>query len=350
MKNHLGDLMPVSSLAKLYFELDSFHRSREARPLHVFSVFPKIETEEISEVARMAGVDATIENIGQRVYRLEVISARRRQRAHGYLVDHERLWNLLIRTVESPTVAGNVAELWLKRMYPAVCRSYIKSSDLLTIMDDLSKIEGAKLEMRSCILRAHDSPETVKRWPRDKPYSRKEIEQIIIREKKLLEAINFIFHVEETYFHVRIQTNGHFVFYEGGRYCFSNFQRLVLSKFNEVALINHKFFSNRERRIVDGKAMISRIVLNPKRELGKVDFESLSSHLSMKYSTAVLHSGNPWLLLNIIDRGDGSSFDLHGYPSEIQVVPFNRASPESLMRLVYAIYELFPLTEIKEEA
>lgn len=341
--------MEVGALAKLYFELDSFHSSQKARPLHIFSVFPKIDVSAIPNVAKDAGVDADIESKGQKAYELTIISARKWRHAIGYLVDHEQLWNMLIQTIESPTVAGNVVERWLDRMYPAVCRSYVKSSDLLDIIDDLSGIEGSKLEIRSYVLRAHDSPETVKNWKKGKPYSREEIERDIQKSEKLLEAINFLFHVEQTYFHVRIQTDGHFVFYKGGQYCFTNFQRLVLSKFNEIALMAHKFFSHRERRITDGEAEISRITLELTRQLGKTDFESLSSHLRMRYSTAVLHSGNPWLLLNIIDRGDGSSFDLHGYPSGIKVVPFNRASPESLMRLIYAIYELFPLIRIKEE-
>lgn len=341
--------MEVETLAKLYFELDTFHSSRKARPLHIFSVFPKIVAEAIPNVAKDAGVDAAIESKGRKAYKLTIISARKWRQAIGFLVDHEQLWNVLIQTIESSTVAGNVAERWLDRMYPAVCRSYIKSSDLLDIIDDLSRIEDSKLEMRSYVLRAHDSPETVKNWKKDKPYSRDEIERDIQKSGKLLEAINFLFHVQQTYFHVRIQTDGHFVFYKGGEYCFTNFQRLVLSKFNEIALMTHKFFSNRERRIVDGEVKISQIILEPARKLGKNDFETLSSHLRTRYSTAVLHSGNPWLLLNIIDRGDGSSFDLHGYPSEIQVVPFNKASPESLMRLIYAIYELFPLIKIKEE-
>jgi len=339
----------VGALAQLYFELDRFHSSQEARPLHVFSVFPKITIDSLSRFAREAGVDAILENVGQRVYKFDITSARKRQHEHGYLVDHGKIWNILIKTVESPTVAGNIVERWLERMYPAICRSYIQSSDLLNIMDDLSKVKDSKLDMRSYVLRAHDSHETVKKWKSNKPYSRGDIEQSVRREGQLLEAINFLFHVEQTYFHVRIQADGHFVFYEGAQYCFSNFARLILSKFNEMTLMNHKFFSNRERRVVDGNAEVSRIYLDPVKKLGKTDFERLSSHLSMKYSTAVLHGGNPWLLLNIIDRGDGSSFDLHGYPSEIQIIPFNRGSPESLMRLIHGIYELFPLAEIKEK-
>lgn len=341
--------MEVENLAQLYFKLDEFHSSPQARPLHVFSVFPKIALRAMPNVAKDAGVDAAIRSSGQNVYEFTMVSARRYRHLHGFLIDHEQIWNIFIKTVESPTVAGNTAERWLDRMYPAVCRSYIKSSDLLDILDSLSEIEDSKLEMRSYVLRAHDSPETVKNWKKDKPYSRNEIERDIKKSRKLLEAISFLFHVEHTHFHVRMQTDGHFVFYEGGQYCFTNFQRLVLSKFNEVALTTRNFFSNRERRIVDGEAKISRITLKPPKKLGKVDFESLSSHLRTKYSIAVFHSGNPWLLLSILDRDDGSSFDLHGYPSKIQVVPFNRASPESLMRLVYAIYELFPLIKVKEE-
>ena len=110
--------------------------------------------------------------------------------------------------------------------------------------------------------------------------------------------------------------------------------------------MNHKFFSNRQRQVLNGEAKISKISLNPLKSLTKNDLQSLSMHLGMNYSTAVLHSGNPWLSMNVIDRGDGSSFDIYGYSSEIQVVPFNKASPESLMRLVYNISEIFPLTKI----
>ncbi|MBZ5588216.1 MAG: hypothetical protein LAO05_06615, partial [Acidobacteriia bacterium] len=334
--------------ANLLFELDAFHSSKEARPLHVFNVFPRINVDEISSTARKAGVSATIEKVGEDVYKIEIVSARERQHAYGYLVNHGKYWNILVKTIESPIVAGNIAERWLKRLYPAICRSYVKSKDILSIMDSLSKVENSKLELMSFILRAHDSPETTKKWPRGKPYSRDEIERIIGREKQLLEGINFSFKIEQTYFSVRIQADGHFVFYEGGQYCFSNFQRLVLSRFDELALENHTFFSNRERKVINDKIKISKIVLDPIKKMAKNDFETLSSHLSSTYSTMVLHSGNPWLLLDVIDRGDGSVFGIHGYSSEIQIVPFNRASPESLMKLVHSIYELFPLAEIRE--
>ena len=147
-----------------------------------------------------------------------------------------------------------------------------------------------------------------------------------------------------------MQSDGHFVFYRGGRDCFSIFQRLILSSFDDIALQAQKHFSNKQRRTVEGKAKVSRLILSPSKKLTKSDFETLSSHVSKLYTTAIMHSGNPWLLLNLIDRGDGSSFDIHGYPSKVQIIPFNRASSESLMRLIHSMYELFPLMTIEEKS
>ena len=336
------------TLLQLFSQLDAFHSSPNARPLHIFTVFPRIDIESMSQFARKAGAGAVVERQDGNLYTLRILSARKRQHAYGYLIDHGKYWHILIRTVESPTVAGNVAKLWLKRLYPVVCRAYAKSEDLLTIMDALAKTEESKLGLRAYILRAHDEPETMKKWPRDKPYSREEIERVIQRENKLLDAVDFVFQVKATSFNVRIDNKGHFVFYKGGPDCFSNFYRLVLSRFDEIALMNRKFFSNRERRILDGEAEISKISLDPAKNLTKNDLQNLSMHLGMSYSTAVLHSGNPWLSMNVIDRGDGSSFDIYGYSSELQVVPFNKASPESLMRLIYNISEIFPLAKIAQ--
>ena len=169
-KLYLGRLIVIivaklmeKTFTQVCFELDAVHSSRQARPLHVFTVFPKIDVDDIPYVAHEAGLGAALERAGENLYTFQIVSAHKRRRAYGYLVDFGNFWDILIRTVESPTVAGNAAELWLKRMYPAICRSYMKSEDLLNILDDLAKIEDAKLELRGYVLRAHDSPETMKK-------------------------------------------------------------------------------------------------------------------------------------------------------------------------------------------
>jgi len=341
-------IMSMSSFAQLCFNLDSTHSSRYPRPLHVFPVFPKVDVEQIPKLAKQAGVGAIIKKNGENIYSLQMISAYKRRRAFGNLVDFGNYWIILIRTIESPTVAGNIAKRWLKRMYPVITRSYLKPNDLLNILDKLSQIEKSVLKMRGYILRAHDKPETLKKWPRGLPYSRTIVEKTILNENKRLEAMNFLFRINDVFFRTRIETNGHFVFYEGGEQCFSNFYRLVLSKYIELSLSHKNYFSNRERRVVDGEVEISQLTLKSKEKITKESMQSLTAYLSSNYSVAILHSGNPWLFLTVIDRGDGSSFDIYGYPNELQIVPFNKASAESYVKLFHSIGELFPLIEIKE--
>ena len=335
------------TMPQLFSELDAFHCSKENRPLHVFTVFPNTKAQNLPNYAYSAGSGAIIEKQEDSLYKVTLSSYRRKQQAYGYLIDSNNLWNILIRTIESPTVAGNITMSWIRRMNPLVRMTYMRPNDLLNIMDSLSKIENSKIGLRGVVLRKYGRAQSMKKWPMGALYSRNEIEQTMRSENELLEAIDFEFRVDNAYFRVRMESNGHFVFYEGNQYCFSNFQRLLLTKFNETALKNYRLYSNKERKMVDGEAQISPITLKPVKELTKCDFESLSMHLNRSYSTAIFHSGNPWLLMSLIDINDGSSFDLHGHSDELQVVPFNKASPESLMKLVFDIYELFPTLAFK---
>ena len=82
------------------------------------------------------------------------------------------------------------------------------------------------------------------------------------------------------------------------------------------------------------------ITLDP--ELSKEDLIELKDTLGRKYMTAVLYDGNPWLLLSLIDKSDGSTFNLQAYHDEIIVTPVIRISSASLTRLYSALEEVLP--------
>jgi len=338
--------MEKMSLPQLYSMLDVQYSSGEVNPLHIFTVFSKVHPLDLPSLAAEAGAGSVVEDVGENIYSI-TLSLRKRY-AQGYLVDHKRFWSILIKPIESSVVAGNVSESWLEHLYPAIYRSYIKSEQLLDMLDYLNNVPDSKLELMGYVLRIYKEPETRKAWPRGKPYSRDFIEDEIKRQNLLLEAVNFVYKVGLMFFKARLSNDGHFVFYRGSETAFSDFQRLVLTAFTEISLRNHDYFSNRERRIIEGEAVVSQISLNPGQRLSKSDLENMALQLSHDYAATILYAGNPWLLVNLIDRGDGSSFDIHGYQDEIQIVPFNRASPGSLMKLFNKICELFPLTVIKE--
>jgi len=57
------------AFANMLSELDAFHSSKQTRPLHIYTVFPRIKIGKIQSTARKAGVGATVEEIGENLAR-----------------------------------------------------------------------------------------------------------------------------------------------------------------------------------------------------------------------------------------------------------------------------------------
>ena len=61
-----------------------------------------------------------------------------------------------------------------------------------------------------------------------------------------------------------------------------------------------------------------------------------------QYSGGIFASGNPLLIMTIIDNHDGSAFDIYAKEKKIEVVPQMKASSSSLGNLVRTITDFFP--------
>ena len=99
---------------------------------------------------------------------------------------------------------------------------------------------------------------------------------------------------------------------------------------------------NRERRLSKGEVFVDPLSLKPESELTKEDLTSVRNALGRRYVTAVLYGGNPWLLVSLIDKSDGSSLDLHAYHDEIIITPVIRVSAAALTRLYSTLEEALP--------
>ena len=324
---------------------DSHYSTGGKAPLHVFLVFPKREPERLSLYASRMRVGIDVDKLSEDLY--DITIRLRKRYANGYLITKGDIWNLLIQPVESSSSAQQVATTWLKNLYPVLSPAYIESEQMLDILDEFNQVEEKhELQVSDYFLRSREGP-TSKTWPKGQPYMRHVLEKRIGKDF-LLDAISFTFKIGETFFETRICRDGHLVLYKGGRTCFSDFQRLIIQFVSKMATRNHMRFENKGRKVVQGEAVVSQLKLDPGRRLGKKDLNNLKLHLCKNFSAAVIHGGNPWLLTSIIDRGDGSYYDVYGYEDEISIVPFSKSSPESLTRLYGKILELFPTSKIQE--
>ncbi len=334
----------LASTSQLVATLDEQYGKGLNPPLHVFSLFSRVSPDSLQRIARREKIDFTAEVLSDRFYKVTV--ALRRRFVQGYLITSESLWTLIIRPSESSALAEQVSKIALRHLYPNIAPAYVESEQILDFLDGLSnQMDSSTLQVRDYFLKSAREGTTKRAWPRGQPYVRKKIEEEM-GGKFLLDTISFKISANAMAVETRVSRDGHFVLYGGEKGCYSAFSTLVYQPIAEISIKNRGFFQNRARRMEKGEPVINPVHIDPGVELEEDSLRALKLTLISKYSSAVIHDINPWLLMNIIDRKDGSYYDFYGYHDEILVVPFERASAESLMKLYSLVRELLPSAKL----
>jgi hypothetical protein len=310
-----------------------------APPLHLFITFPEIGVSRISDVAVSAGVSVGVRQASGNLY--DLVLRLRKRAAHAKLVAYDEVWTIVVRSSESPVTAGEIVEKWLANVHPKLISSFFDSKQLLDLVDSFARISNPpEINVSEFVLREYPKGPTHKTWEKGKPYDRSVIERHILENNAPLDSIKFKVSAGRDSFDCRISRNGHLVLYAGS---IPQFMSLIVSPLTEVAKANQEFFRHREREFVEGKLVLNEIrLITDEKEVTTDRLERLGGALCDTFVGAVLHSGNPMLYVNAIDKLDGSVFDVCAYPDEIVVMPHSKASPSSLIRLYMLITEVVP--------
>jgi len=289
-------------------------------------------------------MDLEVEPVSDNMYQLSI--RLRRRFVQGFLITGGPLWTVLIKPSESSALAEQVSRIALRNLYPSLASAFAESEQLLDFLDQLGgQTPNSTLQIKDYFLRSAREGTTKRAWPRGQPYVRKKIEEEMGR-KFLLDGISFNLISDNSTIEARVSRDGHFVLYGGKGSCYSTFLRIVYQPIVEIMIKNRKRFQNRGRKVVQGEPVISPIRIDPGVELQADSLRALKLALIQQYSSAVIHDTNPWLMMNAIDRKDSSYYDIYGYHDQIVVVPFERASAESLSRLYSVIREMFPSAKL----
>jgi hypothetical protein len=329
-----------NTFANYMMSLEPDFVSGTAAPLHLFITFPEIELADLADVAANAGVAATLKPSDGKLHDLSVRLRKRGARAK--LAVHNGVWTIIARSLEAPATTGEIIEKWLDNVHPKITPAFFDSKQLLDMVDQFSKLEKPpEIHVSDYVLREYPEGPTHKTWEKGKPYERAILEKQIEENNAPLDSIKFKVSADRDSFDCRISRNGHMVMYEGS---ITQFVSLILSPLTETAKINYNFFRYREREFKQDKVVVNEIRLTTQKEITLPLLERLGEAICDSFVGAVLHSGNPMLYVNAIDKLDGSVFDVCAYPDEIVVIPYSKASPSSLIRLYMLITEVAPMT------
>lgn len=341
----------INSIPALHFYFaDTFNRG-PITPLHLFIAYPHTSIERLPHDASKKDKSITLHPVGDNIYEMKI---RNRKRATtGWLITKNMVWLFYIYSEES-SVVGSIAENWISGMNPYLSLIRITPDDLFSLLDSISSTSNQSLMLEDYLTHSYRPHirkryEGQKNWASQKGwtsevYDRARLERDISATNSVLDAIKIEFPNEKISFIARISRKGHLTFYRGQEQGFSNFYSLVVDNYIRVALNYRKTLENKEITITEKENHIHPLIFRNKLSMKMSDFNRMIEAMTEEpnYMVSVIHKGNPWLYLTVVDRAGGNTCEIYGFEDGLEIIPQLKATPESLAQLEGLVYEVFP--------
>jgi hypothetical protein len=331
------------TIPEFHFFIDSGLSKQDSEPVVIMPMFLSCPPEELSGIATRRRISAKVEFMTQDIFIFEI--GLRKRSAKGFIVNYGSFWCgfLVSRNDNDDTNASEVASRWMSDMFPIVTPTYITSRQMLELIDGLKIIEKSKIIVLDYVTRSVKEGETTKRW-KGGEFSKEEIATKAKNDSAIVDAIRIGFSTPNFKFIIKLNRRGLITVYNGS---FSEVQRLIVSKLIERAKSNLLRMKEMKRILQANEVSVEPLVIKPDNTLDTNDLKQLKESLSKHYMIAVLYGGNPWLLLSLLDKSDGSAVDLQAYKDEIIITPVTRASSQSLTRLFSILEEALPSSTLQ---
>ena len=343
-----GEFLPgqnsFSSVPEFHYFLDRSLVLKIEAPMVVLPVFLNCAPEEIPRIASGRNASAAVKMITPDIFSLRI--GLRTREAQGYLVNYQDHWTIYLLSKRWETNLADVLTRWVHNLFPLVTPAYVTYLQLIDLVESLKVVEGSHIAVQEYVSRTPTADETIKRWPRNLDFSKKAVRERARKDNAVVDAIKFHLVTPNFKFTAKLSRRGMIIFYAG---TYSDFQRLLVPTLVRTALGNLKRLGTRRRLIENDQVIVEPLKITPESQLTKSDLHLLREIVEKNYMTAVLYGGNPWLMLSLIDKSDGSTLDLHAYEDEIIITPVIRVTAQALTRLYSLLEEALP-TKIPQYA
>lgn len=349
----------IDSIPKLHYYLAGLFSRGSTSPLHLFVTFSQTSIEKLPANAGRMDRSIKLEQLAENVYQIRLKIKKRG--ASGWLVTKGDVWLFYIKGEESSSV-GSVTDTWISGMNPFISHARIPPSGLFDLLDSLDGVVEDGIIIQDYLARSyrHDkdyainndwTSQSQKAWTGDR-YDRKKLEKSIAATDTALYAAKVEFPNEKTSFIARVSRRGHITFYEGQEQGFSNFYTRLVDIYIEKAVEYERTLNNKQVQVTPDKTAIPNpIIFDPKRTLGKLDFDLMVEAITAEpdYMVSVIHFGNPWLYMTVVDRADGNACEIYGFEDEVRLIPQFKSTSRGLAKLEDLLYGVIPSAKKEQE-
>ncbi|MFQ5891753.1 MAG: hypothetical protein ACE5HW_03040 [Candidatus Methanofastidiosia archaeon] len=335
-------MQDFKSESQLFSYCDEVYKEGKAPALHLYILIPMndISPEEMAENAIRRDLQCNLYKKSHRLYQITI--GIRTSTEVGYLLVDDKYWIFISdqRSVEVTRVVNS----FVRKLFPILSWAYVPSKKLIQLIDDFSQ-DYDKILFLDGTLGSKDT--TIRNWKKEPvEFSVEFLTKYEKQQKLKFTTLSFAGFIEnKQVIKARIHTRGHLALYYG---FFGDFYSDLVLNYIAESLNLEESFLNRERKIVKDKVEIYPLKFELEENLTIGQIETLKSKLQKMYLSAVFHTGNPSLMIQLTDFGDGSSFDFYVYKNIIEIVPLVKASPGAITKLFAFISEFFPTAKLLE--
>lgn len=233
---------------------------------------------------------------------------------------------------ENPSVLKGA----LYRLQPMVTTLRIFSSDLLELSENVSK-HVKYFEMEEALLRRKD--QSIRAY---KNVTIAQLRELVTSEHRWIQRVRYRVSVDDSlprrkWFNASISRRGEAELFSG--YLSLFMERAIMPAY-EASLRTYSYMASRRStpELTDElpPARIAFDEVIDARSLKNI-VEAMNSIEKMHY--VIAQEGNPFLLLHLLDAVDGSSLDLLASGKEICLIPVQKVTPNSYVRVTEALFD-----------
>jgi len=301
----------------------------------IFELNKEFSFEEAIERSRDRGLKSSIISKMEDYYTVRI--GIRTSSLQGFFIPIDEHW-MFVSEGESSRVS-QIIKSFSKGMFPILNLIYLPSSSILEMIDRVKRKYDSIEVVEGTMCKTGETFRTWKKKPIE--FSIETMIEMAKREDAKWTGISLRFRIdEENIFGCRLNENGHLSIYSGD---FLEFYADALLPYINASEQVRSLLKNRERKEADNRVILSPLSLNFETSISKSEVQLIEKRIVSNYAAAVMHPGNPMLLMQVCDRGDGSLYDLYVFNKKIEIVPLHKASPDSIENLVSLISNTLPM-------
>lgn len=228
-----------------------------------------------------------------------------------------------------------------RKMYPDMMIAYITAEEIHQILQTFARTKGTELFYSKYVAKkVFGEPDTDLRYKRGL-YIEAFKKARETRPRLWIDSIR-VFSKDEPQVDFSLSRDGYLTYYKGN---FEEYYEHVLIPIEEYCGQRLRIFEKRGRRETAQKELRPLLIQYDSKVFEDASVRKQLVNVIAKYdfcNYSVIHSGNPHVYLNIVDRIDNSSFSLRTYRSDSLVIgPQVKATKASLMRFSKHLMDSF---------